>query len=213
MKANMSLKRWFASHIGIVLNDCDSTLMPRIFFRLALIRKYRSPIFISSILRSDMSLSLSYLDSSTKLNYVGQPSNRRFSALWKQSSACTGWSHVQWGLTFLLTRETLFSCSALSLAPDLSKSSLCKVVRWMVRLCAYNYICVHCNGQENVWADLLSQWCPSPIVRCLIKIPPLLSANAPDFKWPSRESIEDEQSKEKTATKLSNERQTLKNAK
>lgn len=49
----------------------------------------------------------------------------------------------------------IFIFDPLSIMPDLSQSSLKKVLRWAVRMSIYNYTCVHISGEENVWADLL----------------------------------------------------------
>ena len=81
----------------------------------------------------------------------------------------------------------VFLFDPLSLAPDLSQSSLRKVIRWAVRLCIYNYACIHISGDDNVWADLLSRWFPQRTIRRLIHIPPLPSASAPEFEWPLSE--------------------------
>lgn len=83
----------------------------------------------------------------------------------------------------------IFIFDPLSLMPDLSLSSVRKVLRWAVRLGMYNYVCMHIRGEENVWADLLGRWSAPPIVRRLISIPPLLSASAEDFSWPRSEEI------------------------
>lgn len=86
----------------------------------------------------------------------------------------------------------IFLLNALLLLVSANSASV-RLFRWAVYLCSYNYICAHINGEEKVRADLLFRWSPSPIVRCVTKIPPLPSADALDFKWRSRESITDEQ--------------------
>lgn len=45
----------------------------------------------------------------------------------------------------------------LSIVHDMSQNTLRKVLRWAVRLLAYNCTCVHIRGTENVWADLLGR--------------------------------------------------------
>ena len=83
----------------------------------------------------------------------------------------------------------IFIFDPLSLSPDLSQTSIRKVVRWAVRLCAYNYTCIHISGADNVWADLLSRWHIGFKIRRLITIPALPSASDAEFKWPSNEEI------------------------
>lgn len=52
-------------------------------------------------------------------------------------------------------KNLIFLFNHLSLARDLNLSSLRKSLSWAVRFCAYNYICIHTNGEENAWVDLL----------------------------------------------------------
>lgn len=89
----------------------------------------------------------------------------------------------------------IFISDPLSLVPDLSQASMRKVIRWAVRRSIYYYECTHLSGVDSVWADLLSRWTKTPIIRRLIRIPPLVSASADDFEWPSPTSIAEEQSK------------------
>lgn len=49
----------------------------------------------------------------------------------------------------------IFIFETLSLLPDLSASSIRKVLRWAVRICTYNYVSMHISGMDNVWADVL----------------------------------------------------------
>lgn len=77
----------------------------------------------------------------------------------------------------------------LTLSPDLSQTSVRKVIRWAFRLSASNYTCAHIPGLENVWADLISRLHRTPIVRRLLKIPPLSSMCEDGFDWPSVNNI------------------------
>eukprot|EP00171_Calliarthron_tuberculosum_P004016 IDg4016t1 len=56
----------------------------------------------------------------------------------------------------------IFLFDPLAVVPDLSQTSLRKVLRWAVHLSACNYTCVHIKGTENVWADLLGRWSAPP---------------------------------------------------
>ena len=88
----------------------------------------------------------------------------------------------------------IFIFDPLSIIPDLSQPSVRKVLRWAVRISAYNYICFHIKGLENIWADLLTRWAASPTVRRLVKIPVLPSSCADDFVWPEAQEISSTQS-------------------
>ena len=48
----------------------------------------------------------------------------------------------------------IFLFDPLSVMPDMTQTSLRKVLRWAVRLSVYNYTCFHIKGTDNVWADL-----------------------------------------------------------
>ena len=79
----------------------------------------------------------------------------------------------------------IFLFEPLSLVPDLSQSSTRKVLRWAVRLSVYLYTCVHINGLDNEWADMMTRWPASKTVRRLLKIPELPTTNKETFKWTS----------------------------
>lgn len=83
----------------------------------------------------------------------------------------------------------IFIFDPLSIMPDLSQSSLKKVLRWAVRMSIYNYTCVHISGEENVWADLLGRWSAPKTIRRLISIPALPSSSSAEFIWPTRDEI------------------------
>ena len=51
----------------------------------------------------------------------------------------------------------IFLFDPLSVVPDLSATSLRKVLRSAVRLRMYRYTCYHFKVEENVWADLISR--------------------------------------------------------
>lgn len=73
--------------------------------------------------------------------------------------------------------------------PDLSVSSIRKVLGWAVRLSWYNYICYHISGSDNIWADMIGRWNAPLMLRRLIYIPTLPSASNADFDWPSTEEV------------------------
>jgi RNase H-like domain found in reverse transcriptase/Integrase zinc binding domain len=77
--------------------------------------------------------------------------------------------------------NVVFIFDPLSVVPDLSQTSLRKVLRWAVRLSMYNYTCM---GTDNVWADSLGRWSAPVTVNRLVKIPALPSSAAEDFEWP-----------------------------
>lgn len=83
----------------------------------------------------------------------------------------------------------IFLFDPLSVVPDLSQTTLRKVLRWAVRLSMYRYTCFHIKGTDNVWADLLGRWSASKTVRRLIRIPELPSSSSEDFEWPALDNI------------------------
>jgi len=88
----------------------------------------------------------------------------------------------------------IFLFDPLSVVPDLSQTTLRKVLRWAVWLSMYNYTCFHIRGTDNVWADLLGRWSAPVVVRRLIRIPELPSSSADDFDWPTATVIAEAQS-------------------
>lgn len=89
----------------------------------------------------------------------------------------------------------IFIFDPTAVVPDISQTTLRKVLRWAVRLSIYHYTCFHIKGQDNVWADLLGRWSAPPTLRRLVRIPVLPSSSEGDFEWPSRESISISQKK------------------
>lgn len=83
----------------------------------------------------------------------------------------------------------IFLFDPLAVVPDLSISSLRKVLRWAVRLSMYNYTCVHIKGIDNVWADIIGRWTHPITIRRLVEIPELPSSSSSDFDWPSRSEV------------------------
>ena len=84
----------------------------------------------------------------------------------------------------------IFLFDPLSVVPDLSATTLRKVLRWAVRLSMYRYTCYHIKGDDNVWADLMSRWSSSPAtIRRIVRVPELPSSSATDFDWPSRDAV------------------------
>ena len=89
----------------------------------------------------------------------------------------------------------VFIFDPLAILPDLSQTAVKKVLRWAVRMSQYNYICYHIKGRDNVWADLISRWMPSTVLRRLVFVPPLVSSTYEDFEWPSITNIRNSQIK------------------
>lgn len=83
----------------------------------------------------------------------------------------------------------IFLFDPLSVVPDLSQTSLRKVLRWAVRLSMYNYTCFHIRGADNVWADLLGRWAAPTTIRRIVRIPELPSSSTEGFEWPTAPSI------------------------
>lgn len=46
---------------------------------------------------------------------------------------------------------------SLEIAPEMSQTSLKKLLRWDVRLSMCRYTLYHIKGEENIWADLLTR--------------------------------------------------------
>lgn len=88
----------------------------------------------------------------------------------------------------------IFLFDPLSVVPDMSQTTLRKVLRWAVRLSMYNYTCFHIKGTDNVWADLLGRWSVPKTVRRLVRIPELPRSSAEDFQWPTASVMADAQS-------------------
>lgn len=87
----------------------------------------------------------------------------------------------------------------LSIVPEMSQTTLRKVLRWSVKLSAYNYTCIHIRGTDNVWAYLLGRWTTFPGIRRLVHIPALPSASDDDFEWPSAATIAAEKNAHSTS--------------
>eukprot|EP00737_Agarophyton_chilense_P002334 gb/GEZJ01002651.1/.p1 GENE.gb/GEZJ01002651.1/~~gb/GEZJ01002651.1/.p1 ORF type:complete len:320 (+),score=20.64 gb/GEZJ01002651.1/:2674-3633(+) len=76
----------------------------------------------------------------------------------------------------------VFIFDPLSIIPDLSQSSTRKLLRWAVGLSSYSYNCLHIQGPDNVWADLLTRWSAPSTVRRIVQVPALPSSSASDFE-------------------------------
>lgn len=83
----------------------------------------------------------------------------------------------------------IFLFNPAAVVADLSQTTLRKVLRWAVRLSAYNYTCVHIPGSDNVWADIISRWSAPSLVRRLVTVPVLPSSSDSEFEWPSSEQL------------------------
>lgn len=84
----------------------------------------------------------------------------------------------------------IFLFDPLAVVPDLSQTSLRKVLRWAVKLSIYSYTCYHIKGEENVWADLLTRWSvPQMTIRRLVHIPELPTPCTEEFEWPTPSKI------------------------
>lgn len=77
----------------------------------------------------------------------------------------------------------------LSIVPDLSQTAIRKLIRWAVAISMYNYTCIHIDGTDNVWADLLGRWADPSTVRQIVQVPELPSSSESEFTWPIAETI------------------------
>lgn len=82
-------------------------------------------------------------------------------------------------------RNLIFHFDPLAVVTNLSQTTLRKVLRWAVRLSAYNYTCVHIHGIKNDWVDLLSRCVVLNVVIRLVRVPVLPSFSSPEFEWPT----------------------------
>ena len=85
-----------------------------------------------------------------------------------------------------------------------------EVERWSIRLAKFNYNIAHINGEDNLWADLLSRWGASeeeeqifPIISSLF-VAPIAPSLDEDFKWPNVKDIKSSQNmwEKKTSDKI-----------
>lgn len=65
----------------------------------------------------------------------------------------------------------IFIFDPLAVMPDLGQEGKRKVLRWAVRLYAYNSVCFHIRGEDNVWGYLLTRWSIPLTRRRLVTIP------------------------------------------
>lgn len=82
----------------------------------------------------------------------------------------------------------IFLFDPTAIMPDIGQGTLRKVLRWAVRMSAYNYCCIHIRGEDNIWADLLTRWAIPLTIRRLVSIPPL-PTTFHDFVWPTPTSL------------------------
>lgn len=82
----------------------------------------------------------------------------------------------------------IFIFDPTTLMPDIALGAVRKVLRWVVRMSAYKYVCIHIRGEDNLWADLLTRWDIPLTIRRLVSIPPLRTTFR-DFAWPDTTSI------------------------
>lgn len=85
----------------------------------------------------------------------------------------------------------IFIFDPLTVIPDLSISTVRKVLRWEVRLSLYNYVSILIPDDENVWDDLLGSWAPPTIIRHLVKIATLPTKSSEYFVRPTLDHIHD----------------------
>ena len=92
-----------------------------------------------------------------------------------------------------------------------SKPTAQKLQRWALDLQRFNYEIEHINGEDNLWADLMTRWgapIPSPEMskNPAIEVRRIKNATIPevmrvrplqreDFKWPNLDEIKSEQQK------------------
>lgn len=82
----------------------------------------------------------------------------------------------------------IFLFDPVAVMSDIGQGSLRKVLRWTVRMSAYNYVCIQIRGEQILWADLLTRWTIPLTIRRLVSIPPL-PTTFENFSWPTIKSI------------------------
>lgn len=88
----------------------------------------------------------------------------------------------------------IFLFDLLSVVPDMSQTSLRKVLRWYVRSIIYQYTCYHIKGSDNVWVYLVTLWFPfTSTVGRPVHITELPSACSEDFECPTPSGISESQ--------------------
>lgn len=70
----------------------------------------------------------------------------------------------------------------LSIMPDLSQSSVRKLLRWAFKLSTYLHPCVQIKISDNVCADLVALWSAPNAIRRLTCIPEPLSSSKSDLE-------------------------------
>lgn len=82
----------------------------------------------------------------------------------------------------------IFIFDLLDIMPDICKATKLKMLRWSVRLSAYNYVCFQIVDEDNVLADLMTRWAVPTTISRFVRIPPQ-PTTFKDFTWPSTVSL------------------------
>lgn len=53
----------------------------------------------------------------------------------------------------------------------------------------YIYACMHINGEEKLWVDMISLYVPTQTIRIIINIPHQSSTESEDFELPTPSKI------------------------
>lgn len=72
---------------------------------------------------------------------------------------------------FMERTENVFVLGASTAVADLSQTALCKALHYINCLIFYNYICVYYLGTEHFWANIISHWTTTQVVRRLMTVP------------------------------------------
>jgi len=85
----------------------------------------------------------------------------------------------------------IFIFDPLAVVPDLSQTTIRKVLRWAVCLSIYRHTCYHIRDEENIWADLLGRWSVGGTIRRLVHITELSSTSTSAFEWPTPDTVKE----------------------
>lgn len=89
---------------------------------------------------------------------------------------------------FIDRNNLVFVFESTKITPDIGQGSLQEVLRWSVRMSAYNYVCIRIRGVENFRVVLITRWYNLLTICRLVSIPHL-PTTFHDFNWPSRATI------------------------
>lgn len=87
----------------------------------------------------------------------------------------------------------IFTLYPFRILPDLSFSTVLKVLHWCVLLFPYNYKFLHICVEGNMWADFVGLWPVPPFIPRVVIIPALPSSTYDDLDWSTSDNVSTEQ--------------------